>query len=69
MRGKKHTIKVSTGLMDRRVAPKGLMPKHWKKLVRPKTPPRMAPSTGPRMMAPMITGTVRKVISRPPKRM
>ena len=58
-------IKVKNGLIERRVAPKGLAPKHCIKLVIPKIPPKIAPDKGPDVAAPITTGTIIKVISRP----
>ena len=45
--------------------PKGLMPKHWIKLVIPKTVPNIAPAAGPMATAPTATGTTINVISNP----
>lgn len=43
--------------MPRSTAPKGLIPKHWIKLVIPNTAPNTAPPNGPKIMAPIVTGT------------
>ena len=51
--------------MPRSTAPKGLIPKHWIKLVIPNTAPNTAPPNGPKIMAPIVTGTTINVISRP----
>ena len=41
------------------------MPKHFKKLIRPKAPPMIAPPRGPMAMAAMATGIMLKVMDRP----
>ena len=63
------------GTMQVKKTPKGLdirrkvnrVPelRHWIKLVIPNTNPQKAPLTGPRIMAPIATGTVRKVMDSP----
>ena len=50
--------------MLRQMTPNALMPKHWKKLVRPKTRLRTVEATGPTVVAAMAIGMVMKVISK-----
>ena len=61
-----HMINVATGLISMRNVPKNDIPKHWMKLVMPKTPPRNAPAQGPRATAPIATGIMRRETSMVP---
>ena len=56
---------VPRGLMLSSMEPKDPPIKHWIRLVIPKTRPQTAPPSGPKMIAPTATGTVRNVIDRP----
>ena len=55
------------GLMENNTLPNGLAPPTaCIKLVRPNMAPKNAPTEGPVVIAPMITGMVRNVISKGP---
>ena len=60
------TKKVRKGFMFSSASPNVLIPKHWIKLVSPKTPPSTAPDAGPKRIAPTTTGIVMNVMSIAP---
>ena len=64
--GMMQVMRVAPGLILRSSAPNAEAPKHWIKLVTPKIPPKMAPAPGPKIIAPMATGRIIKVISMGP---
>ena len=67
IRGMKHIKNVRIGLRSSMKAPNGEEPKHWIKLVSPKSAPRKAPATGPKAIAPSATGIISSEISIVPK--
>ena len=56
-------MKVASGLMVMSAIPNGVV-KFWIKLLRPNANPQIAPPVGPSIIAPMDTGTVKKVMER-----
>ena len=51
--------------MENITSPKGLYPKHCKKLTMPKTVPKHNPTNGPPKIAPIAIGMTVSVISNP----
>ena len=60
-----HIIKVPNGFIEKSVVPNGSSPKAWAKLVRPKTKPKMRPTSAPKRQAPTATGIVMSWIESP----